>query len=284
STTTTTQEADAGNTPEFATESGTGRFVPYYTLFRNAEGVEEFVLLRPFVPFSRDDLRTELQAYMTASSEPHNYGKLVTYVVQNEPLPAGPLRAVDQAEAEQDISREITLQNNEERGATVQFGDLQILPVDEGLVYVRPFYVVVNRVAEYRYVIVSHNNNASFACDLGTALAELFPGFAATIGDRVDDEGRPLRTGECERAGTSDGLDDEPGTDDPGTDDGTEDPGTEDPGSVPDDATAIELLEQAEELFGEADGLLRNGDLGAYQQTMDEAADLVARALGLLED
>ena len=52
----------------FATESGVDRFVPYYTLFRNrVTGRNEFVLLRPFVPFSRDDLRTELQAFMTAS-------------------------------------------------------------------------------------------------------------------------------------------------------------------------------------------------------------------------
>lgn len=269
-------EVEDRNAPEFATESGTNRFVPYYTLFRNAEGVEEFVLLRPFVPFSRDDLRTELQAYMTASSEPGSYGRLVTYVVANEPLPAGPLRVVDQAESEQDISREITLQNNEERGATVQFGDLQILPVNGGLVYVRPFYVVVNQVAEYRYIIVSHNNNASFACDLGTALAELFPGYAATIGDRVDDEGRPLRTGECESVGSAGTVEEtEPG--DTGTDE-TDDA----PGQVPDDATAIELLDEAERLFAEADGLLREGDLGGYQATMDEAAALVARALDLL--
>jgi uncharacterized membrane protein (UPF0182 family) len=281
-TTTTTQEQSDTNVPEFATESGTRRFVPYYTLFRNSEGVEEFVLLRPFVPFSRDDLRTELQAYMTASSEPDTYGKLVTYVVRNEPLPAGPLRVVDQAESEQDISREITLQNNEERGATVQFGDLQILPVADGLVYVRPFYVVVNRVAEYRYVIVSHNNNAAFACDLGTALAELFPGFTGTIGDRVDDEGRPLRTGECERTGGSSGVDDRPGTEEPGSDEGTAP--DDSPGELPDDATALELLEQAEELFGVADGLLRSGDLGGYQRTMDEAATLVERALDLLQD
>ena len=41
---------------EFATESQAARFVPYYTLFRNrVTGQNEFVLLRPFVPFSRDD-------------------------------------------------------------------------------------------------------------------------------------------------------------------------------------------------------------------------------------
>ena len=38
----------------------------------------EFVLFRPFVPFSTNDTRTQLQAYMTASSDPETYGKLTT--------------------------------------------------------------------------------------------------------------------------------------------------------------------------------------------------------------
>ena len=42
----------------------------------------DFVLLRPFVPFSRDDQRRELQAYMTASSDPDTYGQLTVYEVE----------------------------------------------------------------------------------------------------------------------------------------------------------------------------------------------------------
>ena len=56
---------------EFAAESGAGRFVPYYTYFRpSREADDQFVMIRPFVPFSSNDARTELQAYMTASSDP----------------------------------------------------------------------------------------------------------------------------------------------------------------------------------------------------------------------
>ncbi len=73
--------ADETAATEFATESQAARFVPYYTMFRNGvTGEEEFVMLRPFVPFSRNDRRTELQAYMTASSDPQTYGRL-SYVV-----------------------------------------------------------------------------------------------------------------------------------------------------------------------------------------------------------
>ena len=41
---------------EFATESNAARFTPYYTMFRSGlTGEEEFVILRPFVPFSTND-------------------------------------------------------------------------------------------------------------------------------------------------------------------------------------------------------------------------------------
>ena len=189
---------------EFATETSVERFVPYYTVFRNGiTGEEEFVILRPFVKFSTDDSRTELQAYMTASSDPDTYGQLVTYVVDQDPLPPGPLRVADQAESEQDISPELSLQANEETGTKVKFGDLQLLPVADGLVYIRPVYVISGDVTEYRFVIVSHDNAAVLATGLDDALARLFPGFDGEIGDRVadvedepdtPDDGRPRST------------------------------------------------------------------------------------------
>ncbi len=272
-----TAAAETAAPSEFATESDAERFIPYYTLFRNPAGEVEFSILRPFVPFSRDDQRTELQAFMTASSEPATYGRLTSYVVQGD-LPDGPVRVTSQAESEPAISREISLQDNAASGRRVRFGDLQLVPVSDGLVYVRPFYVEVERpgpiplVTEYRFVITSYNEQATYAPSLSEALALLFPGFDADVGDRVV------------RRGTSG---------DPQTSDGTEepDPGEEEPEepvepetSLPDDATPEELLAAADELFVQAEEELRaTGDLGAYQDTVQEASDLVARALELLE-
>ena len=91
------QETAASTT--FASESNVRRFTPYYTYFdTSAEGEpknEEFVIFRPFVEFSTADQRTQLQAYMTASSDPDTYGELTTYFVdppEGESLPDGPLR------------------------------------------------------------------------------------------------------------------------------------------------------------------------------------------------
>ncbi len=132
----------------FASESDSLRFTPYYTVFNTALPGEptknEFVLFRPFVPFSTNDTRTQLQAYMTASSDPATYGKLTTYIVEasDGDLPDGPLRVASNAESTEEISRRISLDNVGDGGSQVRFGDLQVIPVGDGLIYVRPYYVV----------------------------------------------------------------------------------------------------------------------------------------------
>lgn len=235
---------------EFASESSTERFIPYYTQFRNGiSGVEEFVIIRPFVRFSTDDSRTRLQAYMTASSDPETYGELISYLVE-EPLPDGPLLVADQAESEQDISPELSLQASQETGTEVKFGDLQLMPVADGLIYVRPVYVVAD-VAEFRFVIVSHDNSAVLDTDLESALGRLFPGFGAEIGDRV-----------------TDGGDDVP----PPIDDGGDEP--VDP---PEAGSPAELAAEAERLYMEAQDLLREGDLAGFEARLDEVGALIAQ-------
>ena len=102
----TTATAEDQQAPsDLASESTADRFIPYYTMFENStgEGEDEFVLLRPFVPFSRADQRTELQAYMTASSSPESYGRLTAYVVTGD-LPEGPRTVANQIDSEPSIA------------------------------------------------------------------------------------------------------------------------------------------------------------------------------------
>jgi len=267
---------DAAGSGEFATELNTERFVPYYTLLRNpSTGENEFVILRPYVPFSTDDGRTELQAYITASSDPDSYGRLTTYLVDQEPLPAGPYRVATQAESEQLISREITLQDNEESGTDVLFGDMQIVPVADGLVYVRPFYVAIDGITEYRFVIVSNENRATFAATMSEALADLFPGLDLELPERSDTE-------ETTSASDAPASDDDSSTDDVSDDPAestTDEPTLTVPDSPDERASTAELLLQAESLFAEADQLLRDGDLGGYQETIVRAEAFVQAAL-----
>jgi len=265
---TQTTIADDQTPSDLARESSTSRFVPYYTLFRNDEsGEEEFVILRPFVPFSSNDERTELQAYMTASSDPDTYGKLVAYVVTGT-LPDGPRTVSNRIDNEPTISQQVTLQTG--GGNTVHYGDLQLVPVGDGLIWVRPFYALVPQgtdsrrtVAEYRFVIASFGGRAALGESLGEALGRVFPGFEADLGDRVGTAEEP----------------EEPETETPTAPEEEEEEG----GGPAPDATATELLADASQLLAEADAALRDGNLGEYQSKVDEAGQLIDRALELLE-
>jgi uncharacterized membrane protein (UPF0182 family) len=260
--TASTNPTDDQQTPaDLASESSTSRFIPYYTMFAppSGEGGDEFVLLRPFVPFSRADQRTELQAYMTASSDPDSYGQLTAYVV-SAPLPEGPRTVSNQIDSEPSIAQQITLQTG--GGNRVRFGDLQLIPVADGLLYVRPFYAAVPQssdrattVTGYRFVIVAYDGRAAYGESLGEALAKLFPGFEGDLGDRV-------------------GLEDEATTGDEGT-------------TEPDPATTegspAELLTEAGQLFDDANAALAASDLDGYQTNIEAAEALVDQALALLE-
>jgi uncharacterized protein len=261
-----TSTATAPTTPtdpqaptELASESSTSRFTPYYTLFANPSGDgEDFVLLRPFVPFSNADQRTELQAYMTASSDPDSYGQLTAYVVN--PLVDGPRTVANLIDSEPTITQQITLQTG--GGNRVRFGDLQMVPVGQGLLWVRPFYASVTQstdqtttaVTEYRFVIVSYNGRAAFGESLAEALVKLFPGYEGDLGDRVGvDDGSVAGTGTTPPA--------------------TGEPSTTDP---------AELLTKAGQLLDEADQALSDKDLGTYQAKVDAAKVLVDQALALM--
>jgi uncharacterized membrane protein (UPF0182 family) len=174
-----------------------------------------------------------------------------------------------QAESEQLISREITLQDNDESGTDVLFGDMQLLPVADGLVYVRPFYVAIDGITEYRFVIVSYDDQATFAADLETAFADLFPGFDADITDRVVADGEEPAD------------DPTPTPTDPGIDDT---PSLEVPETPDERADTAELLLQADALFAEADRLLRDGDLGGYQETIRLAETYIQAAIASLQN
>jgi uncharacterized membrane protein (UPF0182 family) len=202
---------------------------------------------------------------MTASSDPENYGQLTSYEVQerNGQLPDGPLRVAGNAESQSAISERISLDNQDAGGSKVRFGDLQLVPVGDGLIYVRPYYVAVpqeggtvNSVTEFRFVIVSYNDNSVLTETISEGLARLFPGFEGDVGDSI---GAPT----------------EPSPDDP------EPPVDDDAPVLPTDAA--ELLQIADELFREADQALADSNLGEYQAKVEEGRQRLAEAIAILE-
>jgi uncharacterized protein len=136
---TTTTASPTGLIPSPVAAGKEKRVDGYYTMLQTP-GVEkqEFVLLRTFVPYSKGiDDRQQLTAFMTASSEPGTYGKLRVYTV-SEPLPNGPFLVSN--DASQQFSPELSLLD--QAGSQVLFGDLQLVPVGDALLWIRPWFLL----------------------------------------------------------------------------------------------------------------------------------------------
>ncbi|MEY4365904.1 MAG: hypothetical protein RLZZ305_1248 [Actinomycetota bacterium] len=249
-----------------ADDANVARFTPYYTIFHAPnDGTDSgvFSMLRPFVPFSSDDSRKELRSFMVVSSDPKTYGQMKVYEMSS-PLPPGPATIAAEFESEPSISQVIT--PLDQRGSRVTFGDLQVVSVSRGLVYLRPMFVLPDgsdsKQVFVRKVLASYNGRAVIGESLTDAISRLFPGFSTNLGDRV---GGTTQT-------TS------PGTTVPGA---TTVPGGTQP---PTTGTPAELLAQAEALFSEADAALAKNppDFSTYQTKQAMARELVARALSQL--
>ncbi len=255
--TTGSDNTQAPNAADFAEEAGSAKFVPYYSMFRApGQNAASFQLLRPFVPFSTDDNRTELQAFMVASNDPDTYGQLTTYVLDTLNTD-GPIRAGIAIESDSKISAEITLLD--QGNSQVLYGDMQMIPIGDGLLWLRPLYVRSDSStqASYQYILASYDGKAVFGPTIEEALAKLFPGFRTDIGDVVsEDQNQP----------TDPSNPTDPG--DPSAPNGTG------------DATAAELLAQADDLFRQADEALP--DFVKYAELNAQARDLVTQALDLL--
>jgi uncharacterized membrane protein (UPF0182 family) len=181
---------------------------------------------------------------MVVSSDPRTYGELKVYTV-GEPLPEGPATVAAEFGSDPAVSQQVTLLD--QRGSRVVFGDLQMVPVGKGLVYVRPLFVRPDdasaRQVFVRKILASYNNKVVIADDLTTAITRLFPGYTG---------------------GTT---------------------ATTVPSSVPTGAqTAPDLLAQAETLFDQADAALAQTppDFATYQLKLSQARELVRQALQII--
>ncbi len=227
------------------------RIDPYYLITKLPGSDDpEFVLMRPFVPTSVDDDNQVLTAFMVGKSDGDNYGKLEVFVMPRDALPNGP--ALVQAEIQRDpsVSQQETILSGQ--GSTVSYGSLSAIPIDDGLVYVRPFYVTSNdtEVPGLEKVIVYFEGTVVIEDTLEQALTEMFGDSPPTL--------------------------EEP---DPG--ESPDDPEEPDPPSGSVDQQVARLLIEANELFDQADDALP--DFAEYARLTREARDKIEQAERLLE-
>jgi uncharacterized membrane protein (UPF0182 family) len=167
---------------------------PYYTIMRlPGESREEFILLLPFTPKNRDNMR----AWLAARSDAPNYGKLIALNFPKAKLIYGP-RQID-ARIDQDpvISQQLSLWN--QRGSQVIRGSMLAIPIEASLLYVQPLYLAAERgsLPELKRVVVSFGNQIAMEETLEQSLDRIFGGRIAAAQARA--EGLPAPAGGAEK-------------------------------------------------------------------------------------
>jgi uncharacterized membrane protein (UPF0182 family) len=253
------------------------RIPPYYTLMvQPGSNKLEFVSVRSFVPFSDDDSLKTLSAFMTASSDPDDYGKLRVYAMSS-PLPDGP--ALADSTMKSNFAQTLTLLD--QSGSRVTFGDQQLIPIGNSLMYVRTWYVQATGqtpVPQVNSVTISYEQSAFRGATLEDALNKAFGvnlDLGSVVGGTVapfPDVGQGNTTNPTNPTNPT-----TPGTTAPGGTTTPTTPATTTPGT-PADANA--LLAQAQAAYDAAQAALKQSppDIGTYTSKLNEAYTLAAQA------
>jgi len=150
--------------------------VPYYMIMKlPGERQEEFILMLPFTPRSKDNLAS----WMVARSDGENYGRLLVYRFPKQKLVYGPKQVEQRINQDTEISRQISLWD--QRGSRVTYGTLLVIPIKESLVYVQPLYLRAEsgKIPELKRVIVVAENRIAMEETLEASLARIFGSAAA---------------------------------------------------------------------------------------------------------
>ncbi len=150
------------------------RMPPYRTMvdLPNGNGAE-FVIMRAFVPLDEDDARKELAAYMVGRSDGEHYGEPVVFRPPTSNFD-GPALAEERIRNDEEVASLQTLLS--QRGSSVLFGELLLVPIENSILYVRPLYVQAEgdrTVPELERVIAAVGERVVMANSLQEALEEL---------------------------------------------------------------------------------------------------------------
>ena len=199
----------------------------------------EFARVLPFTPANRNNMI----AWMAGRADGDAYGKLLVYGFPSSRVIDGPLQIEARIDQDAQLAGQITLWN--QQGSKVKRGDLIIMPIGTGLLFIEPIYLQAVRspMPELRLVVLATQERLTFAANFETALAQLMadtPKAAAKEGDKA-------------------GKDEKPG----------------DKSVVP--AAANDLVKQAGQTFADYQRLTAEGKLGEAGQKLDELKRILAQ-------
>ncbi|MFD1813349.1 UPF0182 family protein [Rhodococcus gannanensis] len=199
--------------PSDPTIDTTANQPPYYVSVGDPETAEpQFNLTSAMVGFNRQFL----SAYISAQSDPENYGKITVLRLPTDTTTQGPQQTQNSMISDPRVASERTLL---ERSNRIQYGNLLTLPIAEGgILYVEPMYTERNSTSQdsstfpqlsrvlVSYRDASNNVRVGYAPTLSEALDQVFGpggGAAATAptgtpesgqatGETTDDQGQAV--------------------------------------------------------------------------------------------
>jgi uncharacterized membrane protein (UPF0182 family) len=145
----------------------------YHTIMRlPGEEKEEFILLLPFTPNKRDNMRS----WLAARSDGKNYGKLTALEFPKAKLVYGPKQIDARIDQDTTISQQLTLWS--QRGSQVLRGSLLAIPIEKSLLYVQPIYLAAEQgsLPELKRVVVAFGDRIAMEETLDQALQRIFGG------------------------------------------------------------------------------------------------------------
>lgn len=220
---------------------------PYYLIMQLPDEPEpEFLLLLPFTPADREDF---MIGWLAARSDLEHYGQLIAFEMPKQRPVSSPLYIEKLINQHPEIAQDLTLWSSQ--GNRVIRGNLLVIPIEDGILYVEPLYLQAGDRGrpELTRVIVSLGSEVAMAETFADALAAVLGGPASEAGD-----GGPTAPVE-EPGGPAAGRDPEPGG----------------------DPRQAELIERAADLYRRAQERLRAGDLAGYAGMIEELGTVLER-------
>ncbi len=265
----------ANNQPQAASSTG-ARIDPYYLNIRlPGQKSEHFIVTVPFVPVSSGNSQTRLVSFLTADSDPGQYGQMQSFTMPQGQTVEGPVQVNNAIIRTPAISTAITLLN--QQGSQIIQGSMQLIPVGNSIVYVRPFYAQGRGEGSYplfQFVVVYAQGYGAFCGpnvqdDLDQMLGRKDPVTTCNVSSGAPTGG----TGTGSNTTTTTTT---PTTTTPGATTTAAPPAST---TIPPAAgTAQDLLNQAATDLDNAQKALEAGDLGEYQRLVNDARTKVKQA------
>ena len=261
------------------------RMDPYYVQMQvPEEDQQDFILMRPFVPRSSDDSRQQLEAFMIAQIDEKGQGSLTSYTVPGLKVD-GPVIANRSMLADPVVAETTTLLG--QRGSGVTLGNMLLIPLEGGdnedvLLYLRPLYVEASGSQPAVQQVIAAYGERVRIC----ASVELVLGALLVPDNEVGDDCQNVIPVDLGSASPNSVVpkDENPV---PPTESGEDievENDQETPTPVtPENNQLQNLLKEAQETFENADKALEDGDLGLYQDLIEQGQKLVQQATELLE-